>query len=183
MIHSSHYIDADHFCKDTQKPGDNSDQQREGSLVIHENLKGFTCHPSSRLTNGFVGTLYLPKAGETQWVRSPPFNPQCLSPWAPFLHSFDLQASTVPGSKLQTNQTVPDTAQNSTEGRQAQPGEVFQGHTRGHPVFTCAELGLEQPTCCLLIFSWKHTGQPSPRQNQQASSFLSESIVQESTPE
>lgn len=82
-------------------------------------------------------------------MRSPAFNPQCLSSRAPFLHSIHLKASTVPGSKLQTNQTVPDTAQNSTAGKQAQPGEVFQGHIGGHPVFTYAELGLEQPTCCL----------------------------------
>lgn len=117
MIHSSHYIDTDRFCKDTQKPRDNTGQPRKGSLVIHENLKGFTCHHSFCLINGFVGVHYLPKAGETQWVRSPPFNPQCLSPWAPSLHSFHLKASTVPGSKLQRNQTVPDSAQNSTEGK------------------------------------------------------------------
>lgn len=183
MTHSSHYIDTNCFCKDTQKPGDNRDQPRKGSLVIRENLKGFTCHHSFRLINGFVGAHYLPKAGETQCVRSPPFNPQCLSSRAPFLHSIHLKASTVPGSKLQMNQTVPDTAQNSTAGKQAQPGEVFQGHIGGHPVFTYAELGLEQPTCCLLIFSWKHTGQPPPRQNQPASSFPSESITQKSTPE
>jgi hypothetical protein len=51
----------------------------------------------------------------------------------PFFHPFNHKASTVPGSNLPMNQTVPDTAQNSREGIQAQPGEGFQGHIPHQP--------------------------------------------------
>lgn len=71
---------------------------------------------------------------KAQWVSSPPI-PWILnvSPWAPFVHPFHHKASSVPCSNLPMNQTVPDTAQNSREGTQAQPGEVFQGYIPHQP--------------------------------------------------
>lgn len=61
----SHYVDLDCFCKDTKKLGGNSYQLRRGTLLIHENLKEFTCHGSSLPINGFVSMHYLLKARET----------------------------------------------------------------------------------------------------------------------